>query len=360
MPDFPRCWRIAFHWGNKVELKGSERILVLKPSSLGDIVHTLPAVAAIKRAHPGVKIDWLVNTEWSPILQGSPILDQVIPFPRRQFRGLSGLFKAKAWAKETLRNADYDLAIDFQGLLRSALLARLSGAKTIFGFSQAREGAHLLYGHHICIQDWNVTHAIDRNRGLVEALGIETAPLEFPLPAGEAMTPELDQKTPALLLHPFSRGLGKSLSKEEVHELCEAVSPAPVWLVGVTDDELADEKWPANVTSFLNRTSLVQLIYLIRAAAWTVSVDSGPMHLAAGVSERVLSIHTWSDPLMVGPGRPGAWIWRESRIREMKSIAPGEFPEQRALKNHYESRERILSSEDISSMAAFLKPLLQA
>lgn len=343
-----------------MELKGSERILVVKPSSLGDIVHALPAVAAIKRQFPDVKIDWLANTEWAPILEGSPALERVIPFPRREFRGLSGLLRAKTWATENLRKSEYDLAIDFQGLLRSALLARLSGAKKIFGFRQAREGAHLLYGHQICLQDWNVTHAIDRNRQLVEALGINTSPVEFALPAGEPVAAELDPSAPALLLHPFSRGIGKSLSPEEIRELCKALNPTPVWLAGVADTEIAEENWPDNVTNFLNQTSLPQLIHLLRAATWTVSVDSGPMHLAAGISDRVLSLHTWSDPLMVGPWHREAWVWRDGQIREMKSISPGEFPEERSQKEIFDSKNRILSSDDISALAAFLKPHLHS
>lgn len=342
-----------------MQLTGSERILILKPSSLGDIVHTLPAVAAIKRAHPGVRIDWLVNTEWMPILEGCPILETVIAFPRRECRGLRGLLRAKRWAAGAFDRGGYDLALDFQGLLRTALLARLSGARRIIGFRQAREGAHLLYGGKICVQNWKQTHAIDRNRQIPQAFGIETMPVEFPLPPGDAVLPAPPPGARALLLHPFSRGVGKSLSGEEVAELCRAVSPAPVWLVGVAGEALAAGPWPQNVTNYLNQTDLRQLITLIRAAAWTVSVDSGPMHLAAGISSRVLSIHTWSDPLMVGPWRPEAWIWRDRHIREMKTILPGEFPEQRARRKHYASQSRILSAAAISDLADFLKPRLQ-
>ena len=343
-----------------MQLTGSERILVLKPSSLGDIVHTLPAVAAIKRACPETKIDWLVNTEWAPILEGCPALERVIPFPRRQFRGPGGLWRARKWASGVFHDQNYDLALDLQGLLRTGLLARLSGARKIVGFQQAREGAHLLYGENICVQDWQRTHAIDRNRQIPQAFGIETLPVEFPLPQGDPVEPTPHPERPALLLHPFSRGIGKSLSADEVTELCEAVSPAPVWLAGVADEKIAAHPWPSNVTNYLNRTTLLQLISLIRAAAWTVSVDSGPMHLAAGISANVLSLHTWSDPLMVGPWRPGAWIWRDRQIREMQSIQPGEFPELRERKKAYASKARILSPGDISAMADFLNPRLQS
>ncbi|MEM1440733.1 MAG: glycosyltransferase family 9 protein [Verrucomicrobiota bacterium] len=331
---------------------------MLKPSSLGDIVHTLPAVAAIKRSFPKVAIDWLVNTEWTPILEGSPVIDKVIAFPRRQFRGLSGLWKGRSWAKEIFQNSKYDLALDFQGLLRTALLARYSGAEKIVGFAEAREGAVWFYGEVVCVQRWQQLHAIDRNRQIPCAFGIETLPIEFPLPEGVAPNSPPDLDSPALLLHPFSRGVGKSLSVEEVRELCDSLSPVPVWLVGVSDEETAACDWPENTINFLNRTDLKQLIWLIRKAAWTVSVDSGPMHLAAGLSERVLSIHTWSDPLMVGPYRKNSWIWRAGQIRQVQTIEPGEFPEDRKARKHFAQQDRILSADEVNALSKFLLPHL--
>lgn len=337
-----------------MELTGSERILVLKPSSLGDIVHTLPAVAAIKRAFPNTRIDWLANTEWTPILEGSPVLERVIPFPRRDLRGISGLWKGRKWAAEALRKTNYDLALDFQGLLRTALFAKISRAKRIIGFEQAREGAHLLYADSICIEDWQKNHAIDRNREIPHFLGIETLPIECPLPKGNSPDGELELETPALLLHPFSRGQGKSLSAEETAELCTSLAPLPIWLVGRCDPETAEKDWPENVTNFLNRTSLTELIWLIRRAAWSVSVDSGPMHLAAGISDRILSIHTWSDPLMVGPYRENSWVWRDGQIRQVSSISQGEFPEDRQARKRFETQKRMLTAKQISQLAEFL------
>jgi ADP-heptose:LPS heptosyltransferase len=340
-----------------VKLSGNERILVLKPSSLGDIVHTLPAVSAIHRALPGTNIDWLVNTEWSPLLEGVSFLDHLIPFPRREFKGLGGLFRARNWAEDQLAGRDYDLALDFQGLLRSSLLGKLSGAKRRFGFSNAREGAHCLYHEAICVQDWKTTHAVDRNRQLVAALGIETTPVEFPLPSGDAVAIPEKFKDRPVLLHPFSRGKGKSLSATEVMELCEQVAPHPVWLVGVAGDE-ANREWPDNVLNLLNQTTLPQLIHLLREAAWSISVDSGPMHLAAAISDRVLSIHTWSDPKMVGPWRPEALVWRDSCILPVRELEEEMFPERRDLRDSFAKRERLLEKEDIAAIAEITREKL--
>src|ERR1700716_200146 len=94
-------------------------ILVIKPSSLGDIVHTLPAVAAVRDAHPRAKITWVINPELVPLLRGTPDVDQIRIFPRGEFRGLGAPRSLWPWLKQT-RKIRPDLALDFQGLLRSA------------------------------------------------------------------------------------------------------------------------------------------------------------------------------------------------------------------------------------------------
>ena len=109
-------------------LESIRSVLVVKPSSLGDIVHTLPSVHLLKRAHPHLKINWVVNNEGSPLLAGNPDLDGIILFPRKNFRGLPNPYKMRDWICKA-GAAKPDLALDFQGLLRSALIARISGAR---------------------------------------------------------------------------------------------------------------------------------------------------------------------------------------------------------------------------------------
>src|SRR6185436_14406867 len=92
-------------------------IVVIKPSSLGDVVHTLPAVALLKQHWPESRIRWLINSEWKPLLEGNPHIDEAIPFPRRDFRGLRGCFKIGPWARELRERVNADLVLDFQGLL---------------------------------------------------------------------------------------------------------------------------------------------------------------------------------------------------------------------------------------------------
>jgi len=340
-----------------VNLPDCERILIVKPSSLGDIVHTLPAAEALHRAAPQAQIDWLANTEWCPLLEGVPFLHEVIPFPRRELKGITGVIRGARWAKEELRPRRYDLVVDFQGLFRSAFLAKRTGASVIAGFRQSREGASLFYTHRAEVPDWSRRHAVDRNLALVASLGVDVADPVFLFPPGAEMkAPPVFSSSP-ILLHPFSRGAGKSLSVVEVTELCELLSPYPVLLVGIPEKPIT-LPWPRNVTDLLGKTSLPELIHLIRQAAWTVSVDSGPMHLAAGLTDRVFSLHTWSNPGMVGPWRPEAWVWRESRLVQVRDVQPDEFPERRDLQKHYGAKERLLDPADLSYIAAFLRTQL--
>jgi ADP-heptose:LPS heptosyltransferase len=292
-------------------------IFVLKPSSLGDVVHTLPAVALVKRHWPEARLRWLINPEWATLLEGNPHVDEVVIFPRQELRGLRGLLRIAPWARGLRGRVRADLVLDFQGLLRSALIAKLCRAQggRIVGLSDAREGARLFYDHAAPVGD--IDHAVDRYLGLVAALGIDIAPpLEWPLPPGSAPA-GFDAAEPFVVLHPFSRGAGKSLTPAQVAEFCRALAPRRVVLAGRTEERVASLE---NATDLLNRTTVSELIWLIRRAAFVVSVDSGPMHIAAALTPRLLSIHTWSDPRKVGPYQPEAWVWKDGSLFQMKHL----------------------------------------
>lgn len=291
-----------------------ETVLVIKPSSLGDVVHTLPAVALVKRHWPSCRLAWLINPEWAPLLDGNPHVDEVVIFPRGEFRGLAGWGRILPWAR-TMAARKADLVLDFQGLLRSALIAKLCRRGEVAGLSDAREGARLFYRRLADVT--GVRHAVDRYLRLVAEVGVPIAtPLEWPLPAGTAPA-GFAPAEPFVLLHPFSRGAGKSLTPAQVSEFCAAIATVPVVLAGRSGERVA----PAgNVTDLLNRTTLPELIWLIRRADFVVSVDSGPMHIAAAITSRLLSIHTWSDPAKVGPYAPDAWVWNGTALFQVREL----------------------------------------
>ena len=302
-------------------------VLIIKPSSLGDVVHTLPAAALLRDAYPAAQITWVINPEWAPLLRGNKSVDHVHIFPRGDLGGFGMSKHLLPWLREVSRLRP-DVAFDFQGLLRSALIGRISRPGNFYGMSDAREGAHLFHRHRAQVDP--TVHAVERYLALVASSGVPVQrPLRFPLPKGDCLE-RFDEDEPFLLLHPFSRGQKKSLSDLAVEELCHALAPHRVLLVGRTKRDLP---LPDNCLNLLNHTTLLQLIWLIRRARFTVSVDSGPMHIAAALSDRLISIHTWSDPVKVGPYNKDAWVWKSGDLLRVRDLPrPGTREKSRVFK----------------------------
>ena len=324
-------------------------ILIVKPSSLGDIVHTLPAVAALKAAFPIVPIRWVANTEWMPLLEGSPVVDNVLEFPRRKFRGMGVLTQVPGWLRTWRADgqaASPEWVLDFQGLLRSALMAKSRGSGPVIGLSDSREGARRFHTHVVAVDAG--AHAVERYLEMPHALGVGVLPpseVRFPLPAGR-LPAGWPGGPPPIVVHPWSRGQGKSLTQEQLQGLCEKLAPHPVVVVGRSPTESAP-KLP-HVSDLANQTSLSELIALMREAAWCISVDSGPMHIAAAVNPRTLGIHTWTDPRKVGPYNPQCWIWKAGRIDHRTGFSGSECVV-----------DRPVDAAAIEAMAAFVRERLR-
>ena len=302
------------------DLSEASTALVVKPSSLGDIVHTLPAVSALKRAYSHLSIRWLVNTEWAPLLEGNRDIDDIVVFPRREFRGPAGLPRAARWAAAEFRSWQPDIVFDFQGLFRSGALAKRSGAPHRIGLSDSREGSRFFYSHVVKVE--RDAHAVDRYLGVPRAFGIEVPEdrqkISFALPPG---TPAPGLPEQFVALHPFSRGRGKSLDGNSVGRFCEVLSPEiPVVVVGNSGLELPD--LGGAVIDLTNRTDLGQLIWIMRRARFVASVDSGPMHIAAAITSDVVGLHAWSDPRKVGPYHPEAWVSKGTEIQRVGDYRP--------------------------------------
>lgn len=302
----------------------TESLLLVKPGSFGDIIHALPCAAAIKKARPHSHLTWLVDERWQALLVGNPHVDKTVVFPRQQFRGLGGKLAAIPWAFG-LRRLRPEVVLDLQGLLRSGLMARMSGAKRIIGLGDAREGARFFHTEITPVVSGE--HSVKRYLRSLESLGLtDVGPAEFWLPPGEKPT-ALALESPFVLLHPFARGAGKSLSPAQVEALCRALQPLNVVVAGMGSAPTL----PDNALNALNQTSISEMIWLIRHAAFVISVDSGPMHIAAAVQAPLLSLHTWSDPRLVGPYDENAWIWQGGKIRRQdlsaKSLPSAQNPD---------------------------------
>ena len=315
--------------------------MIIKPSSLGDVVHTLPAVALLHDAHPHAEITWVVNPEFAPLLRGNSDVNHVHVFPRREFRGPGAPQNLLQWWRTT-KLLRPDLALDFQGLLRSALIAKISGAREIYGMSDAREGSRWFYDRVAKVD--RRAHAIERYIKLAECCGATVGEsLRCPIPTGDPVS-RFDDYPPFILLHPFARGGGKSLSHAVIEEFCRAFLPTRVVIVGQSQHKIEPAE---NCIDLTNQTSLLQLLWLIRAARFVVSVDSGPMHIAAVLTANLLSIHTWTDPRRVGPYNSDAWVWKNGQLLRVSEL------ETAKIKRH----GRRFKPKDVAAVAQLIRPL---
>src|SRR5258708_22570782 len=303
-------------------------VFLVKPSSLGDIVHTLPSLHALRQSLSDSEFYWIVNSEWSPLLLGNPDLAEVIPFPRQSFRGLGGAPKFLNWCRQ-LGRYQPDLVLDFQGLLRSAWIARSTLGKTVLGLSDAREGARFFYQQTAPVNSQQ--HSVERYLALASLAGasIPEKP-QFGLPPGRAI-PEFELPDRFVVLHPFARGANKSLSSSEIYELTRALAPLAVIVVGRTE---TDFRFALNAASLVNQTDLLQLIWLLRRASFVNSGDNGPMHFGAAISRHLFCLPLLSDPTPVGPDLQDAWIWQNGRICQIRDFESHALQPTSAVRPH--------------------------
>jgi heptosyltransferase I len=319
-----------------------DSILIIKPSSLGDVVHTLPAVAAVHDAHSHAEITWVINPEWVPLLRGNQDVNHVHVFPRREFRGLGAPGGFLQWLKQT-KKLRPDLALDFQGLLRSAIIAKASGAKEIYGMSDGREGSRLFYDRVAKVNRHE--HAVERYLKLAECAGGKIGEaLRCPIPSGDPL-PRFDEYPPFILLHPFARGDGKSLSSSVIEELCRSFAPTRVVVIGHSNRRINTTE---NCVELTNQTSLLQMIRLIRVASFIITVDSGPMHIAAAVTDRLVSIHTRTNPGRVGPYNPDAWVWKHGKLLRVNELDSTKL----------RRRGRRFRLKDVPAVVELVRPLV--
>lgn len=300
-----------------------ERYLVVRLTALGDILHTVPAVAALRASHRGARIDWVVDQKWAPVLEGSPALNEVIPFDRRSVVG------TLACMSRLRRNA-YTCAIDFQGLYKSSVLAILSGAPRRIGFDRdwAREGgAALLYTESVRPAG---RHVAELNYSLAEQAGAvrPTAP-EYPLrvPAGGAASIRARLAELGIgdyiVIGPGASWRAKCWPPEKYGELCREFTKKSdlrvVVVYGPGEESIADQVCAAAapVPPVKIRTTVEELMGLLAHAKCMVAADSGPLHLAAALGTPVVGLYGPTDPARNGPFVPGAVILTEARPEEI-------------------------------------------
>ncbi len=292
-----------------------ERVLLIKLSAVGDVVHTLPVLAKLRSRYPAARIDWLITPECADLVRCHPALSGVVLFPRRRFGRSWSATRGMATALARVRRARYDLVVDMHGQIRTATFALASGAPVRAGFENAREGARLAYSHRIPVPSMD-HHAVDRYLWLGDLLGFDKAAPDFsihlpPNAAHDAAATlshaDLVGRPLALLLpgtawetkhwrvegfaavarHLLDRGFGVAIAGAgRDRPRCAAVAAACPGAVDIC-----------------GRTSLATLAALMRRAAICVTNDSGPMHLAVALGVPVVSAFGPTSPLRTGPYR---------------------------------------------------------
>lgn len=263
------------------------RILVVRLGAMGDVVAALPAVASLKHSIPHSKITWAIEEKWSPLLELNPYIDSVLILDRGTLSGLRS-----AWS--ALRAARFDFAVDFQGLIKSALVATIARPERIFGFSaaSARESAaSWFYSSKVSIRS---QHAVERNLDLAAAAGASSILRTFPLPPGkpEGRLPDGD----FVLANPMAGWGAKQWPLEYYSKLAEKLRREcglPLVINGPN---------PIRVDGCQSHVSgLPGLIDATRRATAVIGVDSGPLHLAAALAKPGIAIYGPTDPARNGP-----------------------------------------------------------
>ena len=309
------------------ERQDQVNILIVKLSAIGDVIHTLPSLAALRLLYPDAHITWVVEEAAADIVKNHPYLNSVIVSQRKSWykdiqnsKILKPLFNMRSLIKE-LRQRPYDLVIDFHGLFKSSIIVLLSSGKRKLGYDSLQELSGLFLNKKIP-EDMN-KHAVDRYLDLTRYLGAKIDKAEFVLP------PNNDAEANVQIL----------MSKHNLNdENFIAINPIAYWETKLWDDDnfarLADliknnlkmnvvftgseksiiegitSKMQTRGINLGGQTTLLELAQVYKKARLVITTDSGPMHLAAAVGTPVVALFGPTDPARTGPYGEGHTIVR--------------------------------------------------
>jgi len=267
-------------------IEGASRFLIVRLGSLGDVVHAIPAVAALIDRYPRARVDWIVDPRYVDLVKRVDRIGNVIPFDSRAGWGL-----LIATARR-LRGARYDAALDLQGLLKSAVLARMAGARRTIGFSRAhlREPlANLFYTERHDPGD--IVHVIDKGLALMRALDVHEAKARFPLGV-----PAPGEPGGYVLINPSAAWPNKRWPAERFGALAAAIRArhnlTSMVLWGPGEEALAEAVAVASngAAQTAPSTTIVDILTLARGARLMISGDTGPMHIAGAVGTPIVAL----------------------------------------------------------------------
>jgi len=302
----------------KISLKINPRkILIVKPSSLGDVIHSLPFLNAVKTCLPKSEIHWIIAKGLEGILESHPMIDKLWVIDKDSWKNIqnvkSTIQEIKVLFKK-LKQEKYDLVVDLQGLLRSGVITAATGAPVRIGFREAREGSSVFYTHKVA--GGKNIHAVDRYLKIAESLGCNTADISFPFPFVQSSDFRLQTSDTGdyAVIVPGARWKTKIWPAEKFGKLASLLPLESIIVGSKTDKAIADEIVSLSggrAVSLAGKTNLRELIAVISRANFIVSNDSGPMHIAAALNVPVFAVFGPTDPFRTGPYGKGHTIIRE-------------------------------------------------
>ncbi len=285
------------------ELPAPDRVLIIKPSSLGDVVTAIPVLRGLRRSFPDVHISWLLSTSCAPLLEGDKDLNEIILFDRRllgkAWRSLKGSRELLKLLR-ILRNGEFDWVIDLLGLLRSGLLGARTRAGVRAGFADARECAWVFYTHRVRVSE---QHTVDRNIELARSMGVDARPEDMVLHLAESSMQFAREvcrdnnlrEGRFLVCVPPTRWVTKRYPLRSWRKVVEALSrDAPVVLLGAPDDRPLSrsiaEPIQSNVVNLTGRTTIPQMSAVIAASGGVICSDSAAKFVANAVGTDVVTL----------------------------------------------------------------------
>jgi heptosyltransferase I len=293
----------------RIELPTRPRkILIIKPSSLGDVVHSLPFLSAVHECFPEAAIHWVVAEGNEGALQFNPMISKLWIIRKDRWKKIGSVKETigeLAGLANALRREHFDVVVDLQGLLRSGMIAGATGCPVRIGLSDAREGSDYFYTHKV--DAGNGIHAVDRYLRVADALGCDISSVRFPLPllresVGIAKLKE--ELGDYAVIVPGARWRTKRWPVERFGELAARLRIRSVIVGGDADVQAAElivEKSGGKAISLAGMTTLGELFSVIRGAKYVITNDSGPMHIAAACGQPVIAIFGPTDPKLTGP-----------------------------------------------------------
>ena len=297
-----------------LEHLNATRIAIIKPSALGDVVHALPVLGALRRRFPSAHIAWIVNRAYQSLIEDHACLNETIPFDRSAMKaGWRTAAQSSLSFARRLRRMRFDLVIDLQGLARSAVMTLATGAARRVGLSTAREGARLAYTDVVTIQNPSNRHAIDHYWDVVEAFGAGSLAKEFNIPVRSdakawAQSQLADCPRPWMAFGVGARWLTKRWPPASFAELAnraQATFGGTVFFVGSPDEKPLAQEVASQLggprRDFVGTTTIQQLAALLEAADVMVANDTGPLHLAVALGRPTVAPYTCTQVRRHGP-----------------------------------------------------------